>query len=212
MTQFDPRESSSSLRDVVSRFDEDYFERFEALAEALAAARMDDAAQLVEGVAQPGSLQPTKRPAPSLRRWVAIFTRDAYTCRYCLRRTIAPPVLRAVSMLFPQTFKFHPNWKTSECDAAYLVLSTSLDHVIPVTRGGTDDVANLVTACWMCNGMKSNFLLAELPGWTIHEIAERTWSGLTEHLPAMMRAGALEKEQYLRRWADAIAAPELLPP
>jgi 5-methylcytosine-specific restriction protein A len=34
--------------------------------------------------------------------------------------------------------------------------ATSADHVIPVSRGGTDDDANLVACCWPCNLRKGN--------------------------------------------------------
>jgi 5-methylcytosine-specific restriction endonuclease McrA len=32
--------------------------------------------------------------------------------------------------------------------------ATTVDHVIPLARGGTDDLANLVPACAVCNGRK----------------------------------------------------------
>ena len=194
----------------VSIFDETYSSRFDSLATAIAQGRMTDAQREVEALANPGHLDKTKRPNASLRRWCAVFARDCYTCRYCQRRTIAPPVLRIVSHLFPDVFRFHPNWKTSETDAAYFVLSTSADHVIPVTRGGTDDPMNLVTACWTCNGQKSNFLLSELPSWKLGPIVTSSWMGGTEHLDAMMAAADLHRDSYSKRWADAIRHPEQL--
>lgn len=36
-----------------------------------------------------------------------------------------------------------------------------LDHVVPIIRGGTDDVSNLVTACKRCNSKKAGRLLHE---------------------------------------------------
>jgi hypothetical protein len=126
-------------------FDESYSAQFQALASALADGDSSESRRLVELVANPGALSPTTRLSSSLRRWAGVFARDSYTCRYCERQTIAPPVLRVVSHVFPTRFRFHPNWKTSETDAAYFVLSTSADHVVPVTRGGTDAPDNLVT-------------------------------------------------------------------
>jgi 5-methylcytosine-specific restriction endonuclease McrA len=191
-------------------FDEAYADRFGALAAAIADRRPDDATREVKALANPGALGTLKRPNASLRRWCAVFKRDCYTCRYCGRRTIAPPVLRVVSHLFPTIFKYHPNWKTSETDAAYFVLSTSADHVVPVTRYGSDDVTNLVTACWTCNGQKSNYLLSELPSWKLAPILSSSWLGLTEHLDQMIEAGGLQKDSYLRRWAGAIRNPEIV--
>ena len=40
------------------------------------------------------------------------------------------------------------------------------DHVHPVSRGGTDDKSNLVTACIACNRKKADKTLDEI-GWTL---------------------------------------------
>lgn len=42
--------------------------------------------------------------------------------------------------------------------------SEEVDHVIPVSRGGTNDFSNLVASCQRCNRVKSDRTLAEL-GW-----------------------------------------------
>lgn len=188
-------------------FDETYKARFEALVNALATGASEPRG-LVEAVANPGALSPTTRLSSSLRRWARVFARDSYTCRYCGRETLAPPVLRAVSHLFPTIFRFHRNWKTSETDAAYFVLSTSADHVVPVTRGGTDELSNLATACWTCNEMKGNRLLSEIPRWELLPSPSTAWRGLTEYLEAIMDHSGLKSEPYLRRWLDAIRNPE----
>jgi 5-methylcytosine-specific restriction endonuclease McrA len=63
----------------------------------------------------------------------SVFARDFYTCVYCGRKEgeYAPPEMAR--------------------DAALCV-----DHVVPVTRGGADDVSNFVTACSVCNMFKSD--------------------------------------------------------
>jgi 5-methylcytosine-specific restriction endonuclease McrA len=191
-------------------FDASYGERFRALAAALAQGDSAESRRLVEVIANPGALDHTVRPVSSLRRWTAVFARDSYTCRYCERQTIAPSVLRVVSHVFPEVFRFHPNWKTSETDAAYFVLSTSADHIVPVTRGGSDAPANIVTACWMCNGMKSNYLLSELRDWKLAPVSASPWRGLTEYLDSMIRQAGLETNAYLRRWSEAVRQPEAI--
>lgn len=37
------------------------------------------------------------------------------------------------------------------------------DHVIPSSKGGVDDLDNLITSCWECNSGKSNIALSSLP-------------------------------------------------
>jgi hypothetical protein len=38
-----------------------------------------------------------------------------------------------------------------------------VDHIIPVSKGGTDDMDNLVTSCWECNRGKGAALLTDIP-------------------------------------------------
>jgi 5-methylcytosine-specific restriction endonuclease McrA len=42
--------------------------------------------------------------------------------------------------------------------------ATTVDHLRPVSRGGTDDESNLAAACPNCNGIKGSHKPAEL-GW-----------------------------------------------
>jgi 5-methylcytosine-specific restriction endonuclease McrA len=49
--------------------------------------------------------------------------------------------------------------------------SLTIDHIVPVTRGGTNDMANLTFACKSCNSSKYNTLLSE---WWEHIGRRRT--------------------------------------
>lgn len=46
--------------------------------------------------------------------------------------------------------------------------ATEVDHMMPASRGGPNDPANLAPACRECNYEKSDFTIAEWADWRIH--------------------------------------------
>jgi hypothetical protein len=74
-----------------------------------------------------------------------IFNNDGFLDRYSGKRLVFPGTLRLISIYFKDEFPFHSNWKTSESHFAYYELCPTIDHVVPVTRGGSDSSENLVT-------------------------------------------------------------------
>lgn len=46
------------------------------------------------------------------------------------------------------------NFRCVQCSASYPL---TLDHIVPWSAGGSDDVDNLRTLCWPCNHHRSNF-------------------------------------------------------
>lgn len=89
-----------------------------------------------------------------------VLQRDDYTCAYCQTR----PEYAAI--------RIYGRWQST----------LHVDHMIPVSRGGQDDIRNLVTACATCNLKKHNrhwpFPIAYCAG--CGELHERPWGGLAE--------------------------------
>lgn len=48
------------------------------------------------------------------------------------------------------------------CGASFPAQDLSMDHIVPVARGGKSQRSNLVTACKQCNSAKSYHTPAEL--------------------------------------------------
>lgn len=117
---------------------------------------------------------------------VRIYDRDRYTCRYCGKRTVHLAVLRLLSFAYPREFPHHPNWKADSCHPAYAEVSTSNDHVRPVSRGGAlRDDANIVTACAGCNYRKGDLPL-EVIGMSLRPVDQDSpWRGLTDRYRAL---------------------------
>jgi 5-methylcytosine-specific restriction endonuclease McrA len=142
---------------------------------------------------------------------VHIHHRDSWTCRYCAARTIAPPVLRMLSALYPDDFPYHPNWRAGQYHPAYLLISTSLDHVEPGARGGSwTDPANLVTACWPCNTGKAELTLSEV-GWELlPEVSVRSnWGGLSECCEVLWQHAG--RPAVYRDWLRALRVAQARP-
>lgn len=47
------------------------------------------------------------------------------------------------------------------CAYCETAIATTEDHVIPVTRGGTNFIGNILPACFTCNSSKRDLLLIE---------------------------------------------------
>lgn len=135
-----------------------------------------------------------------------VFMRDGFVDRYSGERLVFPGTLRLLSQLLPAEFPAHKNWKMAESHSAFWELFPTIDHVVPVARGGLDDDTNWVTTSMLKNPAKAHWTLDEL-GWRLHPPgAQDAWDGLTgwfmayvgDH-PEVLARG------YLKRWAKAAA-------
>jgi len=52
------------------------------------------------------------------------------------------------------------NFKCTECGATNENTQLHVDHFIPISKGGTDELANLRTLCKTCNLEKSNLIFS----------------------------------------------------
>jgi 5-methylcytosine-specific restriction endonuclease McrA len=140
--------------------------------------------QAVGSVTMPGSARSQRvlRRRSVEREKLAVFREDRWTCRFCGRKTIDVRVLRQLSKALPDAFPFHPNWKFGESHLLYWTHSTSLEHLVPLARGGADSRESFVTTCYGCNDARSDFTLEEL-GWVLLPRTQNGWDGLTGFLP-----------------------------
>jgi 5-methylcytosine-specific restriction endonuclease McrA len=107
-----------------------------------------------------------------------VFIRDGFTDRYSGTPLVFPGTLRAVSLLLPKEFPYQRNWRQSETHPAFWELYPTIDHIVPLARGGTDIEENVVTTSMLRNAAKANWLLEEL-GWPTSTAPVReNWDGL----------------------------------
>lgn len=93
-------------------------------------------------------------------------------------------------------------FKCKYCGATNDASQLHVDHVIPVSRGGSNDPLNLVTACILCNSGKSDVPLSSLPESI--EIRHKAEKKAKKSLEAMART-AIEKTELIDNCQWAVA-------
>lgn len=154
----------------------------------------------------PARLTQTARRAWPPARAMAIFVRDRFTDRYSGALLVFPGTLRAISLLLPADFPYHKNWRQSETHPAFWELFPTIDHVVPLARGGADSPGNVVTTSMLRNAAKANWTLEEL-GWPARLAPPATnWDGLLPwFLTAYEKFPALRDDPATRTWHQVAA-------
>ena len=118
-----------------------------------------------------------RMPSSSVER--AIYVRDGWRCRYCGTRVIDRSMRARLHRCLPDAAR----WGARNADkhTALAALSASLDHIVPHSRGGTNDEPNLVTACNACQFGRGQWTLDEVGFWDPREYPPvlDEWDGLT---------------------------------
>lgn len=133
-----------------------------------------------------------------------IFVRDGFIDRYTGDKLINPGVLKIISVFCPDEFPYHPHGKMTEGHIAYWELFPTIDHVIPIARGGKDNSENWVTTSMLHNQVKNNWTLEQLK-WTLHEPGNlKNWDGLTAQLLEFVSQNPnLLDDSYISSWYRA---------
>lgn len=112
------------------------------------------------------------------KQCLTVFKRDGFIDRYSGEKLLFPGALRILSLDLPVEFPYQAHWKTTETHIAYWHYFPTIDHVIPIARGGSNSSENLVTTSQLRNSAKSHWLLEEI-GWELHPEGDlKNWDGL----------------------------------
>ena len=135
-------------------------------------------------------------------RLMDLWVRDGFVDRYTGQRLLYPGALRLLSVLMPEDFPYHSNWKLDECHMIHWELYPSHDHVHAAALGGSNDLDNLVTCSMRTNAKKGHWTLEEL-GWTMRDPGNiEGWDGQTSWFVRMIEISPslIEKHSALRTW------------
>jgi hypothetical protein len=83
-----------------------------------------------------------------------------------------------MSHFLPGSFPYHKNGKMAKGHIAFWELLPTIDHIVPVARGGMDTEENWVCCSMISNSIKSNWLLRDL-AWRLKEPGSLIdWDGM----------------------------------
>jgi len=105
----------------------------------------------------PRAKQP-RMPGAALTR--KILARDGYRCRFCEVRIVVKQASKIFIQALPHAVRTGNINEDNHFGLA--VLTASIDHLVPFSRGGTNDEDNLVTACASCNYGRTSWLIEEV--------------------------------------------------
>lgn len=134
-----------------------------------------------------------------------VYMRDGFIDRYSGGKLLFPGLIRILTLEFPSIFKYHKNWKMSETHMIYWDLFPTIDHLIPIARGGEDNDRNWITTSMILNSAKANWTLDEI-GWSLHKEGNlECWDGLIRcFLDMTNKNPAYEKDSYVHEWKKAL--------
>ena len=140
----------------------------------------------------------------SVKQKLSLFFRDGFIDRYSGDKLINPGFLRVLSDLFPDEFPYQTNWKQTDCHQEWWMRYPTVDHIVPIARGGKNEPSNWATTSMLHNQAKLNWTLEEL-GWTLHEPGNLSgWDGMSkafieivDHRPSLL------EDKYIANWYRA---------
>lgn len=134
-----------------------------------------------------------------------VFLKDGFIDRYSGDKLLFPGLIKILTIEFPEIFKYHRNWKMTETHMIYWELFPTIDHLVPVSRGGRDNIDNWITTSMIRNSAKSNWTIEEI-GWTLHDKGNLcNWDGLTKYFIDLTNKNTdYEKDSYVRGWKTGL--------
>lgn len=126
----------------------------------------------------------------------ALHARDGFHCRFCGMPVVRAEVRRYLTQAYPDLNLWAVGNKNQH--AALQCMWVQYDHLTPHSRGGTNELNNLVIACAPCNYSRMQFTLSEvgLANPLDRETIRLPWDGLERLLPKKAR---IEAPTYAQR-------------
>jgi hypothetical protein len=111
-----------------------------------------------------------------------VYNDDGWRCRFCGIRVVSREARSVLSRAFELGSEWTSNAKQKH--SALYAMGSSLDHILPRSRRGDNERANLVTACYGCQFGRGSCTLEEVELTDPRErpAVRDSWDGLTRLL------------------------------
>jgi hypothetical protein len=90
-----------------------------------------------------------------------LHDRFGYHCCFCGTPVIRKEVRNRLLSLYPDAIPWHGEKELAKHAAIYVMVA-QYDHVVPHSRGGRNDLENIILTCLPCNYGRMNFTLEEM--------------------------------------------------
>lgn len=104
--------------------------------------------------------------------------RDGFHCRFCGIPVIRKEIRVKLNQLYPEALPWGK--RNPEQHSAFQALWLQYDHLLPHSRGGNNDIKNVVITCAPCNYGRSDSLIEEVGVRNpfLEPPVESLWDGL----------------------------------
>ena len=97
---------------------------------------------------------------PNAQEKLQLHARDGYHCRFCGIPVIRKEIRERIRRTYPGALRWGK--RNAERHAAFFAMWVQYDHLVPHSKGGTNDLSNLIVTCSACNYGRGGYTLSEV--------------------------------------------------
>ena len=124
--------------------------------------------------------QRPKARMPGRPQLNALVERDGFHCRFCGIPVVRTETRSRMRKAYPEALRWGDDNRNAEQHAGLQAMWLTYDHLLPHSRGGSNDLDNMVIACQPCNCGRAQLTLEEvgLADPRLREPVRTMWDGL----------------------------------
>lgn len=115
---------------------------------------------------------------PNATQRAELIAIQGRNCAFCRIPLVSAEVRKALVLAYPSQARWGPTF--DDCHAALLAMWLQFDHVVPHSRGGTNELTNILLTCSGCNYGRMSHTLEEVgvEDPRLRPIERTDWDGL----------------------------------